>query len=293
MKKKTPILFISIISIIFLFLFVYGQGRPGFGNTHSAASCHQNTLGYTISTNATSPLSVNQSSTIYFSINATGPDLFIQAHPDASDNALFSILPTTDKINDSSPYDNDPSSDMSVVFRVTAPSDEGYYYIFIIAGESGSSRPPFAFLEIEVSVGGAPAPGFDIWGAIFNHLGLYLGIPALGLVSLATVLVLINENKFVKTHGILSGAAWGLTLINVIAAVVKIPVNVWSEAYPLIIHLPHIILGAIGLFTGLLSMLFGIAAERRPAKLTGYITLACWWGAFLLGYFLNSNLLLI
>jgi len=40
-------------------------------------------------------------------------------------------------------------------------------------------------------------------------------------------------------------------------------------------------------------MLFGIAAERKPALITGYITLVSWWAAFLLGYFLNNDLLLL
>jgi len=42
----------------------------------------------------------------------------------------------------------------------------------------------------------------------------------------------------------------------------------------------------LGLFTGLLSMLFGIAAERKYARLTGYITLICWWTGFFLGLIL-------
>jgi len=179
-----------------------------------------------------------------------------------------------------------------VDFSIIAPAVVKYYEIFIIAGDAGSSQPAFAYLKIEVSVGGAAAPGFDI-SSIFDHLGLYLGLPALILVSFATVLVLVNENKFVKLHGILSGSSWILTTINLIAGLTKIPINTWFGVYPPIIHIPHIILGITGLVTGLLSMLFGIAAERRPAKITGYITLLCWWSAFFLGYFLNSNLLLL
>ena len=122
---------------------------------------------------------------------------------------------------------------------------------------------------------------------------MYLGLPALLLVSIATVLVLVNENKFVKVHGILSGSAWILTAINLSAALIKISPNAWFGVYPLIYHVPHIILGFLGLITGFLSMFFGIAAERKPAKITGYIALLSWWAAFFLGYFLNNNLLLL
>jgi hypothetical protein len=76
-------------------------------------------------------------------------------------------------------------------------------------------------------------------------------------------------------------------------AIIRIPITSWFGVWPLITHIPHIILGAIGLISGFFSMLFGIAAERKPALITGYITLASWWTAFVLGYFLNSNLFLL
>lgn len=293
MKKKTLILFISIIGLILTSIFFYGTGSPGYGDNHSDSSCHQNTAGYTISTNITSTINVNGSSTINFNISASGSNLFIQAHPGAGDNYLFTIHPTTNRINDGDSYDNDPSlNNILVTFNVTTPSNEDYYVIFILAGDSSSGQPPFTFLEIEVSVGGVAAPGFD-FSIIFDHLGLYLGLPALLLVSLGTVLVLVNENKFVKVHGILAGGSWILTVFNLVVAFIKIPIGSWFGVYPIIYHIPHIILGTIGLVAGFFSMLFGIAAERKPAKWTGYITLLCWWAAFFLGYFLNSNLLLL
>ncbi len=143
-----------------------------------------------------------------------------------------------------------------------------------------------------MSVGGVAPPGFD-FSNILDHLGLYLGLPALLLLTLGTVLVLLNENKFVRLHGILAGSSWVLTVVNVSAALIKIPIDNWFGVFPLITHIPHIILGTIGLIAGFFSMLFGIAAERKPALITGYITLASWWAAFILGYFLNSNLLLL
>jgi hypothetical protein len=274
-------------------VFLYGSSIPDYGDSHTESYCHQNTAGYTISANITSPISASGSSTIFFNISASGSNLFIQAHPNAKDNALFTIFPTTDRINDSDSYDNDPTADMILVtFNITTPSIDDYYVIFIIAGDSSNSQPPFVFLEIGVSVGGVAPPGFDL-SLLFEHRVLYLGLPALILLSLGTVLVLINESKFVKLHGFLAGGSWILTVANLIAGLTKIPIATWFGVYPLIYHIPHIILGTLGLITGLLSMLFGIAAERKPAKITGYITLVSWWAAFFLGYFLNNNLLFL
>jgi uncharacterized membrane protein YozB (DUF420 family) len=95
----------------------------------------------------------------------------------------------------------------------------------------------------------------------------------------------------VKIHGIFSGASWILTLINAISLITlnqnELPfdelIKVWFSYEPFPVHIIHIILGAAGLFTGLLSMLFGIAAERKYARFTGYITLICWWTGFFLG----------
>ena len=292
MKKKTFILFIGIISLLFMSVLFYGSGTPSQGDSHSESFCHQNTGGYTVSANVTSTISVISSSTIIFNVSATGSNLFIQVYPGAEDNSLFTISPTTNRINDGDPEDNDPSTDILVTFNITVPSTNGYYVIFIISGDSTSTPPPFAILEIEVSVGGVAAPGFD-FSNILDHLGLYIGLPALLLVSLGTVLVLINENKFVRLHGILAGSSFILTVVNVATALIKIPIGSWFGVYPLIIHIPHIMLGALGLVAGFFSMLFGIAAERKPALITGYITLASWWASFILGYFLNSNLLLL
>ncbi|MFW9878905.1 MAG: hypothetical protein ACFFG0_37980, partial [Candidatus Thorarchaeota archaeon] len=181
------------------------------------------------------------------------------------------------------------SNAVIVMFNVTPTIEKETYTLFIIAGNNLTGGQEFAYAEIII---GAP-PSFDLLSVIFNHLGLYLGMPALILISLATVLVLVNESKFVKLHGILAGSSWVITVVNVVAAFIRIPRVAWLSGYGLIFHLPHIILGALGIVTGFFSMLFGIAAERKQAKITGYITLVAWWSAFLLGYFLNSNLLLI
>ncbi len=124
----------------------------------------------------------------------------------------------------------------------------------------------------------------EIISSISIHLGLILGLIALILLTFGTILILINESKYVKIHGILAGMSWVLTLINIIS-LVSLPLNMWNS-YNSGVHWAHIILGGIGLVTSFFSMLFGIAAERKPAKTTGYITLVCWWGAFFLGFLL-------
>jgi len=275
----------------------YGSARPGYGDNHT--DCHS-PVGYTIGTNVVGDIQTTNSSIVVVNITATGTNLFVQAIPGAEDNNLFAFIPTTNRINESSIYDLDPSANsIEVQFNVTTPAVEGYYTIFIIAGDDATgSEINYAIQLININVGGVEPPVEDpiakFFSDIFDHLGIYLGLPALILLSLGTVLVLVNENKFVKLHGILAGGSWILTLTNMITGIVRIPVITWfGTAYDPIIHYPHIILGMVGLITGLISMLFGIAAERKPARLTGYITLICWWAAFILGYILKPSLFIL
>ena len=131
-----------------------------------------------------------------------------------------------------------------------------------------------------------------IWLIWFNddslHLGLILGLPALICITSAMILVLYNEAKFVFWHGLLGITAWILTLINVIALFWMSQQNILS--YSGLTHFMHIIGGGGGLAAGFANALFGVSGQRKPAKLTGYITLGCWWGAFLLGLLLELNL---
>ncbi|MFW9876204.1 MAG: hypothetical protein ACFFG0_24135 [Candidatus Thorarchaeota archaeon] len=290
MKKKTLILFSSIIGLLLISIFIYGSARPNFGDNHESSGCHGDFGGYTISNTAPITTILNNVSYTVFNVTATGSNLFVQTYPGAKDNDLFVILPSSDRIVDTSVDDLDPNPNaITVAFNVTPTLEQKSYTLFIIAGNNLTGSRPFAYVEIIIGA----APKFDLLSIIFDHLGLYLGLPALLLISIATVLVLVNENKFVKSHGIMAGSSWVLTVINVSVAVIKITPKAWISGYPLIYHLPHIILGVLGLITGFLSMLFGIAAERKPAKITGYITLLSWWAAFFLGYYLNNNLLLI
>lgn len=298
MRKKGLIIFIIIAGVFSLFLVLNVTGSPGLNQDHD--NCHTIPGGYTISADVNGTLytistdvNVIPLETITIEITATGSNLFIQAPSPTQQNAILNITPTTNRILDGSAEDQDTNADaMIVIFNVTVPEDEGFYYFFVLAGDDTAGQPDFAYIEIGFSVGGVSAPKPDPWDYIYNHLGLYLGMPALILLSLGTVLVLLNENKFVKVHGIFAGTAWILTVVNVTAAFFKIEPQAWWS-FELIYHIPHIILGAVGLVSGFFSMLFGIAAERKPARLTGYLTLICWWASFLLGYLMNSNLLLL
>jgi len=123
------------------------------------------------------------------------------------------------------------------------------------------------------------------------HVGIILGLPALIALSIGTILVLYDEPKYVMWHGLTAGGSLILTIINVILLVVMSPPEVLN--YSGMIHVLHIILGGFGLMTGTASFLFGASGQRNLAKMTGYFTLAGWWGAFLLGLLLELPVPLI
>ena len=120
------------------------------------------------------------------------------------------------------------------------------------------------------------------------HLGSILGVPALFLVSIGTMLVLTDEPKYVFYHGLLAGSSWILTLINVLTLLTLTQERVIELSLSGSIHSIHVVCGGIGMITGLLSLLFGISGQRNNAKLTGYITITLWWAAFLLGPFIPN-----
>ena len=120
------------------------------------------------------------------------------------------------------------------------------------------------------------------------HLGSILGVPALFLVSIGTMLVLTDEPKYVFYHGLLAGSSWILTLINVLTLLTLTQERVIELSLSGSIHTIHVVCGGFGMITGLLSLLFGISGQRNNAKLTGYITITLWWAAFLLGPFIPS-----
>ena len=123
-------------------------------------------------------------------------------------------------------------------------------------------------------------PDFGSW-----HVGIILGLPALIALSIGTILVLYDEHKYVMWHGLTAGGSLILTIINVILLFVMTPPEILN--YSGMIHVLHIFLGGFGLLTGVSSFLFGASGQRNLARMTGYFTLAGWWGAFLLGLLLD------
>ena len=119
------------------------------------------------------------------------------------------------------------------------------------------------------------------------HLGSIIGFPALFLLSVGTILVIFDEPKLVIYHGLTAGGSWVLTTLNVLLLFTL------SEAqmtyYSGILHTFHILCGAVGLICGFLSALFGISGQRKLAKLTGYITLGCWWTAYMVSIFVAGD----
>jgi hypothetical protein len=116
------------------------------------------------------------------------------------------------------------------------------------------------------------------------HIGSILGLPALFLVTVGTVLLVFDEPKYVWWHGLLNGASWIITTTNVFLLLTLTPTQMID--YGGLFHSIHIFCGGIGLVFGLSSGLFGIAGQRRLAKMSGYVTLACWWTAYLLSTFI-------
>jgi len=116
------------------------------------------------------------------------------------------------------------------------------------------------------------------------HFGSTLGLPALILVTIGTLLVIFDESKYSLYHGYTAGGAWILTLLNVIL-LFTLTQDI-MKGYSGWIHALHIVCGAVGLTFGFASALFGLSGQRRLAKVTGYTTLGVWWLAYLLGFFI-------
>ena len=116
------------------------------------------------------------------------------------------------------------------------------------------------------------------------HLAPYIGFPALFLLSIGTIMVIYNEEKLVIYHGLTAGSSWLLTTLNVLLLFSMSEVEMTE--FSGVLHTFHILCGAIGLISGFLSALFGISGQRKLAKLTGYITLGCWWTAYMVATFI-------
>ncbi|MFQ5832640.1 MAG: hypothetical protein ACE5H4_08065 [Candidatus Thorarchaeota archaeon] len=113
------------------------------------------------------------------------------------------------------------------------------------------------------------------------HMTIILGLPAIVLLGIGTLLYYISKEKYTFAHGVCAGLSLLLTTINI---VVIIPMtNTVLSAPPVdLFHMIHIVLGIIGYGFGIGAFLTGISGIRT--KIPGLVALVCWTMAFVMGY---------
>ncbi|MHA2068331.1 MAG: hypothetical protein ACXABY_28545 [Candidatus Thorarchaeota archaeon] len=123
---------------------------------------------------------------------------------------------------------------------------------------------------------------FDLQQAIPNwHMTIYLGLPAIILLAIATGLYQVSKEKYTFTHGVLAGLSLLLTTINIVTI---IPMTGVVLSLPVVdlFHLLHIIIGAVGYGFGIGAFITGISGVRT--KIPGVVALICWTTVFVMGY---------
>ncbi len=115
------------------------------------------------------------------------------------------------------------------------------------------------------------------------HLTIYLGLPAIILLGIGTLLYQISKEKYTFAHGVCAGLSLILTTINIIVVLPDARINLLLNNPALdMFHFVHIILGAVGYLFGILAFLTGISGIR--VKWPGLTALACWTIVFVMGY---------
>lgn len=113
------------------------------------------------------------------------------------------------------------------------------------------------------------------------HMTIILGLPAVVLLGIGTLLYYISKEKYTFAHGVCAGLALLLTTINIIV-IIPMTNSVLSVPPVDLFHLVHIILGIIGYVFGIGAFLTGISGIRTKAP--GLVALVCWTLAFVMGY---------
>lgn len=115
------------------------------------------------------------------------------------------------------------------------------------------------------------------------HLTIYLGLPAIILLGIATLLYQISKEKYTFAHGVCAGLSLLLTTINIVVILpdARITILLTNPALD-VFHFIHIILGAVGYLFGILAFLTGISGIR--VKWPGLTALTCWTLVFVMGY---------
>ncbi len=287
MKKRIIGILFFFISAVTLLFVLNATAIPPYGNDHNSASCHNSLSGaYTITTNTTDIITADNSSVINIEITATGSNLFVQARFNAKDNDEFVI--TTLKLEDNTGYDTNPSLNaMTVVFNITTPATDAYYTLFIIAGDDLAGRPEFAYANIGFSIGGVlpPTIPIDYIGIIFSHTANFI-IGGIAIITLAvgTVLYLVNQEKFTKSHGLLAGTSLIFTTINIVAIIPYLAKQgvLLGVVQSLPLTFLHIILGTIGYAAGIIAFIAGLSGHR--SRIYGFIALGCWSFNYIQGF---------
>ena len=115
------------------------------------------------------------------------------------------------------------------------------------------------------------------------HLTIYLGLPAIILLAIGTLLYQISKEKYTFAHGICAGLSLLLTTINIVVILPDARIGILLNNPALdIFHFIHIIVGTVGYLFGVLAFLTGISGIR--VKWPGLTALACWTLVFVMGY---------
>lgn len=298
MKKKTIGIFISIVSLIFISVFIYGTGKPEYGSDFS--SCHGTPSNISIEITGSEEISANISSYINFTIIATGENLFVLSMPGIFDNDLFLDLPT-DEITDNSLLDLDLTPNIiEVDFNITTPATEGYYTLFIMAAKESFDGDDLAYVSVYVTVGGidGPPPSTEdsplaLFLANYNY---YLGGLTIIFLSIGIIFFQINlsKNRESKIHGIFMIIGFILTTVNIFL-ILNDTLDFTFKSMELtnnqiISQLIHTIVGSIGYITGIV-VLFGTFTyvPGSKMKLFAYIMLLAWTFNFVFEFFMPTG----
>ncbi|MHA1909272.1 MAG: hypothetical protein ACW98Y_18390 [Candidatus Thorarchaeota archaeon] len=112
------------------------------------------------------------------------------------------------------------------------------------------------------------------------HMTIILGLPAIILLAIGTLLYQISKEKYTFAHGVCAGLSLLLTTINIIG-IIPATNAVLSSSVDLF-HFIHIILGTIGFIFGIIAFITGISGVRT--KIPGLIALISWTTVFVMGY---------
>ncbi|TFG97281.1 hypothetical protein E4H12_09010 [Candidatus Thorarchaeota archaeon] len=113
------------------------------------------------------------------------------------------------------------------------------------------------------------------------HMTIILGLPAILLLWLGTILYQISKEKYTFAHGVCAGLSLLLTTINIVT-ILPLTNTVLSAGGVDIFHLIHIGLGVVGYLAGISAFLTGISGIRT--KIPGLTAAVCWTIVFVMGY---------